>query len=153
MCYSSTSVQKRNGWNIFFTTHQLLLRITDNDMSFSCYYSLKLTVQHINVKWSHVALKLTCSRCIVKIIFHQFYLHPCFTQGRHNVKKWLGTHYGERRSASLMGDLGAVPPVGSRGKDPGQGVCSPPQKLTIIWQTVWKFIVIFLHLKCIFNTS
>jgi hypothetical protein len=35
---------------------------------------------------------------------------------------------GERRSASLYGGLGAVPPVGSRGFAPGQGVrgASPP---------------------------
>jgi hypothetical protein len=44
------------------------------------------------------------------------------------LKMWLGTRHGERKSASLIGGLGALPPVGSRGKAPGQGVwglCPP----------------------------
>jgi hypothetical protein len=36
--------------------------------------------------------------------------------------KLAGDFHGERGSASLYGGLGALPPVESRGKAPGQGV-------------------------------
>ena len=41
-------------------------------------------------------------------------------------QEWSGGH-GERGSASLYGGLGAMPPVGSRGKAPGQGGAKPPE--------------------------
>jgi hypothetical protein len=39
--------------------------------------------------------------------------------------KLAGDFHGERGSASLYGGLGALPPVGSRGKAPGQGGFAP----------------------------
>jgi hypothetical protein len=36
-----------------------------------------------------------------------------------------GANHGERESASLYGDLGALPPAGSRGRAPGQGALTP----------------------------
>jgi hypothetical protein len=45
-----------------------------------------------------------------------------FRGGAKRRKMWLGTRHGERGSASLIEGLGALPPMGSRGKAPGQGV-------------------------------
>jgi hypothetical protein len=50
-----------------------------------------------------------------------------YCQGRNHGSKIEGDHHGERGSASLYG-LGALPPVGSRGKAPGEGSgVKPPE--------------------------
>ena len=48
------------------------------------------------------------------------------TPGGADLVVRFGGFYGERGSASLYGGLGAEPPLGSRGKAPGQGA-KPPE--------------------------
>jgi hypothetical protein len=52
---------------------------------------------------------------------HQWRIQGLYLGGGANLKL-AGDFHGERGSASLYGGLGALPPVGSRGKAPGQGV-------------------------------
>jgi hypothetical protein len=54
--------------------------------------------------------------------------------------KLAGDFHGERGSASLYGGLGALPPVGSRGKAPGQGGFAP-LKLKPFTQLLLQFLV------------
>ena len=56
--------------------------------------------------------------------------------------------YGERGSASLYGGLGALPPVGSRGRVPGQGG-KAPLKLSIFERVKRLFCTILKYLNAI----
>ena len=74
----------------------------------------------------------------------------CSAQSVQQVVTQLYGH-GEHGSERLYGGLGALPPVGCRGKAPGQRVWGrSPQKLEHISQEISVFCVHVLPIRCTF---